>query len=182
MAQPSIRVVGVYSPAANADEYRAFLDREVRSRNPVNFSEEAKAFLRRTGREGEIVELPLDELDDIREHLDRELSAAVLVEALVEHADDSFNVGEFIQADPERPPGSWQVAWCEKYLTPDGSRLLGECSFNQLPSDPCFRVVFYIHEWKQELGLNGPYGALELPAVQPMPARLWCLAPYEEVD
>ena len=62
-----------------------------------------------------------------------------------------------------------------------GAVLLGEFGFDEVPSEPCFRVAFYIHYWKHENGLNGPYGSLELPPVQPMPQRLWQLAPYEQI-
>jgi len=44
---PKLRVLGVYSPKAAWPEYNAFLNREVASQNPINFSEETKAFLKR---------------------------------------------------------------------------------------------------------------------------------------
>jgi hypothetical protein len=182
MQPPKIKVLGLYSPAANAVEYEAFLDKEVASRNPINFSERTKAFLRRVGREDEIVDLPTESLQEIRQDLGRDLSNAVLVEVLVEEPDDGFDVGDFIQPNPARPPGSWQVAWCEKYLTPDGTSLLGDYGYNEVPTEPPLRIAFYIHDWKPENGLNGPYGALALPPMEPMPIRLWRLVPYEQVD
>ena len=163
-------------------EYNAFLDREVASQNPINFSEETKAFLKRVGREDEIVDLPPEELEERRDDLDRELSTAVLVEVLVRNPDSEFTVGAFIQKKDNVPPGQWQVGWCEKFLTTDGEQLLGEYSYNQVPSDESFRVVFYIHSWAHEYGLYGPYGPIAVPSIQPMPERLWRLAPYETVD
>ena len=179
---PTFRVMGVYSPRANHAEYEAFLSREVAARNPIKFSAEPKAFLTRVGRAAEIVPLSKDELAEVREDLDRELSAAVLVEVLVESANKPFRVGEFTQPNPAVPPGSWQVAWCEKFLTPDGTALLEKPPFNKLPSEGQYRIAFYIHDWKQELGLTGPYGRLTVPQIEPMPSRLWKLAPYEQVD
>lgn len=179
---PKVQVVGVYSPSASRAEYEAFVNREVESRNPINFSDETKAFLRRVGRAAEIVELSSEELAEIREDLERELSSAALVEVLVTNPDSSLSIGAFVQPNPTLPPGQWQVAWCEKFLTSDGTALLGDFAFNQLPAEKNYRIAFYIHDWKHEQGLTGPYGPLELPPIEPMPSRLWKLAPYEQVD
>lgn len=166
MASSSVKVLGVYSPRESASNFHTFLDTEAASRL----------------RDDEIVDPSPETVTEIRENLERELGNAVLVEALVEHPDEGFSMGAFTQPDPDMPSVNWQVAWCEKFLTPDGSRLLGEYGFYEVPSEPCFRVAFYIHYWNHENGLNGPYGALELPPVQPMPQRLWQLAPYEQTD
>ena len=182
MPEPSVRILGVYSPIGNASEYAAFVELEVASQNPINFSQETKDFLKKVGREDEIVALSVDELNETREYFEREFSTAVLIEALVENPNEEFDVGKFIQPNPGAPESFWQVAWCEKYLSPDGSAILGQYSFNETPTEPRFRVAFYIHDWEHANGLKGPYGALELPPVEPMPERLWKLAPYEHVD
>jgi len=179
---PIIEVVGVYSPSASRAEYEAFLAAQVASRNPINFSDETKAFLSRVGRADEIVDLHADELAEIREDLERELGGAALVETLVTEPDSQFSIAAFVQPNPALPAGQWQVAWCEKYLTADGTTSLGDFAFNERPSESQYRVAFYIHDWRHELGLNGPYGNLALPRLEPMPPRLWKLAPYEQVD
>ena len=176
---PKLRVLGVYSSKAAWPEYNAFLNREVASQNPINFSEETKAFLKRVGRGNEIVELSPEELLERRNDLDRELSTAVLVEILVENPDSNFTLGAFTQQRNNVPSGQWQVAWCEKFLATDGERLLGEYSYNEVPTDQSFRVVFYVHNWVHECGLHGPYGPMVISSIQPMPERLWRLAPYE---
>ena len=164
MTAPHVKVLGIYSLRENSSDFQALLD-EVVSRYP-----------------DEIADLSPEELADMREELKQNLGGAVLVEALVTEPDEAFSIGAFVHPNPDLPSINWQVAWCEKYLTPDGDRLLGEYRFNDVPSEPRFRVAFYIHFWKHENGLNGPYGALELPPVQPMPQRLWQLVPYEQVD
>jgi hypothetical protein len=165
MASPLIKILGVYSPRQNASDFQAFVDATFHGLDDAD----------------EIGDLSPEARTEIRKDIERELGGAVLVEALVEHPDETFSMGAFVHPDPELPSINWQVAWCEKYLTPDGDRLLGEYLFDEVPSEPCFRVAFYIHYWKHENGLNGLYGALELPPVQPMPKRLWQLAPYEQV-
>jgi len=179
---PIVEVVGVYSPSASRAEYEAFLSAEITSRNPINFSEETKALLTRVGRANEIVELSAEDLAEIRDDLERDLASAALVEVLVTKPDGKFSIGAFVQPNPALPVGHWQVAWCEKFLTADGAASLGEYAFNELPTEAQYRVVFYIHDWCHEHGLDGPYGPLPLPKIEPMPSRLWKLAPYEKVD
>ena len=179
---PIVSVVGVYSPSANRVEYEAFIAREVAARNPINFSDETKAFLTRLGRAAEIVALSPDELIEIREGLERDLANAALVEVLVSNPDSSFSIDAFQQPNPDLAEGQWQVAWCEKFLTTDGTARLAELKSNELPTEKHYRVAFYIHDWKHERGLHGPYGPLQLPSPEPMPSRLWKLAPYEQVD
>jgi hypothetical protein len=165
VAAPNVKILGVYSPLASASEFQAFLEAWTDGLD-----------------EDEIEDMSPEELRNMRQNLERELGNAVLVEALVESADETFSMEAFAQPDPELPSTNWQVAWCEKYLTPDGSRLLGDYRSYEVPSEPHFRVAFYVHYWKHKNGLNGPYGALELPEIEPMPARLWQLAPYETTD
>jgi hypothetical protein len=179
---PSIKIIGVYSPTADRLAYDAFIQAEVNSQNPINFSEETKAFLRRVGREAEIVALSPEELDERREYLEQELSSAALIEVLVDEPDSRFSVGHFIQPNAQLPRGLWQVAWCEKFLTEDGEQSLGEFNFNEKPTEGRYRIAFYIHSWNSQLGLLSTYGPLDLPLPSPMPARLWRLAPYEQVD
>jgi hypothetical protein len=59
--------------------------------------------------------------------------------------------------------------------------MIGKGSREQPESD-CFRLTFYIHFWKDELGLSSSYGALACPSPQAVPERLWRLAPYEMPD
>jgi hypothetical protein len=164
VAAPSVKVLGVYSPRESASEFQTFLDTAADRLD-----------------EDEIDDMTPEELAEMRANLERELGNAVLVEALVEDCDETFSIGSFTQPDPDLPSSNWQVAWCEKYLSPDGIRPLGEYRFGEAPTEPCFRVAFYIHYWNHENGLDGPYGPLELTPVQPMPARLWQLSRYEPV-
>ena len=182
MPATSIRVVGVYSPTADAERYNSFVQEQVDRQNPINFSDELKAFLKRAGRESEIVALPEDELQERREYFEQEFAGVAQIEVLIENPDGSFKIGDFQQIDPAVPSNRWQVAWSERFLTPDGEQLLGEYQFNELPTENIYRVVFFIHSWRQELGLNSTYGPLTLVPQMPIPERLWLLAPFELVD
>jgi hypothetical protein len=182
MAQPRISLIGVYIPTLDADRYRAFVDQEVSSQNPINFSDELKDFLKRVGRGDAIVALEPEELEERREYFEQEFGSVAQIEVLVEDPDSKFSVGDFQQVDPSIPSSRWQVAWAEKFLTPDGSELLGEYRFNDLPNERSYRVVFFIHDWKHHLGLNSSYGPLALVEPTPIPERLWQIAPFELVD
>jgi hypothetical protein len=77
---------------------------------------------------------------------------------------------------------SWQVAWAEAYLTPDGQSRLEDPRWGEPPQATDFRVAFFIHWWEEEVPLVSSYGELRCPAVQEMPGRLRTLVPYEPVD
>jgi len=182
MRHPQLRVIGIYIPTLDEVRYRAFVEQEVARQNPINFSDELKGFMKRVGRESEIVSLSPDELEERREYFEQEFAGVAQIEVVVENPDSKFSIGDFQQVDPSVPSARWQVAWGEKFLSLDGSRLLGEYGFNELPVEPSYRVVFFIHSWKEELGLNSSYGRLPLVGSLPVPKRLWQLAPFELVD
>lgn len=182
MLTPSICVVGVHIPTLDRARYDAFVQEQVNRQNPINFSTELKAFLKRVGRESEIVALSAEELQERREYFEQEFSGVAQIEVLVRNPDANFKLADFQQINPSIPSNRWQVAWCEKFLTPDGQALLGEYPFNRLPTEDVYRVAFFIHSWKHELGLNSTYGPLSLVPATSIPERLWQLAPFELVD
>jgi len=178
--EPRIEVLGLYSPIANRAAYERCVAAYVADCDPSNLSESMRAFFVSKGRRGE--PLTPEEREDAAGYIERSLSEAVYVEALVTNADERFDAGDFQQPDPSLPPGQTQVAWNEIYLSKDGEAVLsGRCP-PQFPSDEQFRVVFVIHRWKPHLPLESSYGELACPDVQPLPDRLWRLAPYEMVD
>jgi hypothetical protein len=182
MPNPRISVVGVYSPTLDKPRYDSFVEEQVDRQNPINFSDELKSFLKRVGRESEIVAFSTEELDERREYFEQEFAGVAQVEVLVEDPDALFKVGDFQQVDPSAPSSRWQVAWNEKFLTFDGAQVLGEYSFNELPTESRYRITFFVHAWRHDLGLNSSYGPVSLPPLSPIPERVWQLAPFEVVD
>jgi len=179
---PSIEVVGLYSLSGNHVEYTRFIQEQVASHDPANFTEELKALFRRLGRGDDLRPFTDEDRMELEADFRYHMVAAVVVEALVSHADGNFNVGGFVQPDPSKPESLWQVAWNEKFLTIDGEALLDERRPSDLPDAVQFRIAFVIHFWKPDLPLHSSYGALSLPPIQPLPERLWRLAPYERPD
>jgi hypothetical protein len=115
-------------------------------------------------------------------HTRAQLESAVLFEALVSGADADFDVGDFAQEDPQLPRDTWQAAWAEAYLSPDGEELLAERGGSPSPGQLNFRIAFYMHYWKPGQPLFSSYGPLATPPPSRMPERLKRLAPYEFVD
>jgi len=109
-----------------------------------------------------------------------QLSSVVLVEVIVRNRDDTFDVGEFIQAQDGVPEADWQAAWAEAYLTPDGEALAVERW--SAPPTGDLRIAFFMHFWQPDKPLHTSYGEVACPAVGEMPARLARLVPYETVD
>ncbi|HEY4370354.1 MAG TPA: hypothetical protein VGN52_00300 [Burkholderiales bacterium] len=101
---------------------------------------------------------------------------------MVSNADGRFDPGDFIQPDPDMPPGQEQVAWNETYLAEDGESVIAGYPLPDIPKQDRYRVVFVIHCWKPQLALESSYGTLACPAIQALPDRLWRLVPYEPVD
>jgi hypothetical protein len=176
---PSVSILGAYSFSADKGAYARFIREMIEANDPPNFSEDLKAFLRKVGRGDEIQPLT-DEArqeweDDLRHHMDD----AALFEVQVTNPDAKFRIDDFVQADPSRPKEQWQVAWEEKFLTTDGETLIHTDRGRKLPEAGQYRVAFVIHFWKSGLPLNSSYGELHAPPVQPLPERLWRLAPYD---
>jgi hypothetical protein len=172
---PSL-ILGAYSFSADRTAYARFIRELIDSHDPPNFSEEVKTLLRRRG--DEIVPLTPEERqkweDDLRFYMD---DAAVL-EALVENPDARFDPRDFTQIDPSNPKDHSEMAWNETFLTADGETVIDTDYKQRLPAAERYRVVFVIHRWERRLPLGSSYGELRPPPMQPLPERLWRLAPY----
>lgn len=176
---PRIEVIGLYSFIANQSDYSRFIQEQVAFRDPANLDEREKALFGGLGRGDSLRPFTDEDRLKVEKEYHDLMAEAVVVEALVTHADASFNVDAFVQQDPSQPEGRWQVAWNEKFLTVDGETLHDKQTLGEAPDEEQFRVVFVIHFWRPHLPLHSSYGELALPPIQPLPERLWRLAPYE---
>jgi hypothetical protein len=174
---PSLKVIGLYSLSSDRKAYLRFIKEQIDASDPANFSEDVREKLRRLGHEPQpyTAEDRQEKEEDLRYHMDE----AAVVEVLVTNPDTHFDVGKFVQPDPARSENFWQVAWNEKFLTSDGETLIKLDRTQKLPNASQYRVVFVIHFWLPTQPLRSSYGELALPAMQPLPERLWRLAPYE---
>ena len=157
MNEPQIEVLGVYRIPVTDELFREQFD--ILYGCPMSKHERARA--ERQCRE--------------------QVSSIVMVEAIVRHRDDRFDVGQFSQRQDAVPEGNSQVAWAEAYLTPDGEALLVE-RWSEPPQSGDLRVGFFLHFWQSDRPLRSSYGDVACPAVQEMPDRLARLVPYEAVD
>lgn len=173
----SLKVVGLYSLSADKEAYSRFIKEKIETNDPANFSEDVKEKLRRLGRDPQpnTAEDRREEEKNLRSYMDE----AAVLEVMVTNPDASFDIGKFIQPDPAKSERFWQVAWNEKFLTPDGDALIALNRTQKLPYVSQYRVVFVIHYWQPNQPLQSSYGELALPARQPLPERLWRLTPYE---
>lgn len=176
---PSLKILGAYSYSADEVAYTRFIRELIDFHDPPNFSEELKAFLRSVGRGGEIVPLTDEDRQEWENDLRRNMDDAAVFEVQVTNPDAKFSMSDFVQADPSRPKEQWQVAWDETFLTTDGETVIDIGRGRRLPEARQYRVVFVIHSWKPGLPLGSSYGELQPPPMQPLPERLWRLAPYD---
>ena len=176
---PSLKVIGLYSLSADKEAYSRFIREKIAFHDPANFSEEHKALFRRLGRGDALDPFTDEDRKEWEDHLRHHMDDAAMLEVLVSNPDKNFDVGAFVQPDPSQAESFWQVAWNEKFLTSDGEKLLEHDRKSKLPDVKQYRVVFVIHFWKPDLPLRSSYGELAPPSIQPLPERLWRLAPYE---
>ena len=176
---PTLEIIGVYSLTADADACRRFIIAEVNKQASAVSTEEQKAALRRMGREDLLKPYTVEEKDEMAGELYDHLADATMLEVLVGNPISNFDVWAFVQPNPAQPETLWQVAWNEKFLTVDGEALMEVGPRAKAPDAPEFRVAFIIHGWRPDLPPLR-YGERELspPAIQPLPERLWRLAPY----
>jgi hypothetical protein len=174
---PSLKVIGLYSLSMDREAYSRFIKDQIAANDPASFSEDVKEKLRRFGRDPQPYTAQDRQEDErnLRFHMDK----AAAFEVMVTNPDANFNVGKFIQPDPTKSENFWQVAWNEKFLTPDGETLIELNRTQKLPTASQYRIVFVIHFWKPNQPLRSSYGELALPSIQPLPERLWRLTPYE---
>lgn len=88
---------------------------------------------------------------------------------------------EISGADKYFEPGVFESAWEPAFLAADGQSVIAEF-VNELPEGEPFRLVFWIHDWDERSTLNGPEGPVQIGELDPVPERLWSLAPYAIVD
>ena len=86
---------------------------------------------------------------------------------LVSNRDEQFEMIKFFQSDSLEKLGFGYVAWNETYLSADGLAVLAGYPMPSVPKESCFRIVFFIHYWKNGHPLHSPYGDLQLPEITP---------------
>jgi hypothetical protein len=110
------------------------------------------------------------------------LESTVLVEVLVTNRDQRFDPEDFTQDSTKKGGHISGSMFDVRYLTPDGTRVIGE-DMESLPEDiDSFRVAMYLRCWDQTRPLLSTYGELKCPAVTDMPERLQRLASYYPSD
>ena len=89
---PALKILGLYSPKANEAEYRAVVEKYIAESDPANLDQETKDFLKRFGRDSELI--PFDDADraSLREEIEGELGSAAYLEVLVYHPDERFEM------------------------------------------------------------------------------------------
>jgi len=103
----------------------------------------------------------------------------VLIEALAHDASGSFKMREIGQqmAATEKFAGNFQCAYDEALLSADGETLI-EKRRKCVHGTGTLRFAFYLHFYDASKALATPFGEVVGPSIQPVPARLMMLVPY----
>jgi hypothetical protein len=106
----------------------------------------------------------------------------VLIEALVEHIDTRFKMGEFGQLYTRGDyPDNFQCAYDEALLSPDGKAVI-ERSMHCVKGSGILRFAFYLHFYDADRPLQWSYGEVQCPPIEPAPRRLRSLVPYRPTN
>ncbi|BET26674.1 hypothetical protein EV673_0209 [Limnobacter thiooxidans] len=116
-----------------------------------------------------------DRAAELPGELEKAISSAALFEVLVEDHTGEFDPYEISEKE------TTSVAWEPAYLSVDGVESIAQ-NVSKPREVNRFRVAFYVHDWPEEGELTGPNGPLAHPTFQPVPERLWTLAPYDLLD
>lgn len=102
-----------------------------------------------------------------------EMSSAVLVEVIIEGADERYTADDFSQPDCD------QAAYMETYLSRDGTSVISEYD---RPAGDFLRVVFFLHFFDATKPLKTSYGEVSVQTPTEIPQRLSRIIRYEPVD
>lgn len=107
---------------------------------------------------------------------------ASIVEVVVKKRHSEFDMGDFSQAQENRPRESWQAPFNEKYLDEEGENIIGDW-FNE-PTDnlETTRVAFFIYFLDTNKPLVTPFEEVNLPEKCPIPIRLAGKMPFEDPE
>ncbi|MFZ4286522.1 hypothetical protein [Variovorax sp. HJSM1_2] len=165
-----ITVVNAYLPRLDQAGISRFIERDIDDWRRSVPELQAKGFFRDLTSED--VDLRCEEM---REDLDADLQQAALFELQI-----TGNRGTLEPSDIGNPVTGLQ-GWEPAFLSADGAEVVHE-GYQVPPTLGDFRLVFWIHDWADSAFLFSPWGNLILPTFQPVPERLWRLAPYSPLD
>lgn len=102
-----------------------------------------------------------------------------LVELLICKKVSEIEIGEFTQFVENQPRLNWQSPFSEKYLSTDGTEIIGD--EDNLPDDlnETTRLIFFFYFLDLNKSLITPFGQLELTEKDNQPKRISELMKYE---
>jgi len=112
------------------------------------------------------------------EYTPQHFNKLVLIEAVVEGLEESFDMGEFGQIVTLAPyPEHMQVGYDEGLLSADGETLI-QRRMDCVQGTGALRFAVYLHEYDPNRPLKWQHGEVTAPPIQDIPARLLMLMPY----
>ena len=103
-----------------------------------------------------------------------------LIEVVVSGADERFDVGDFTQEMEFAEEETWQVAYDEAFLSPDGLSLVRR-DIGCADAVSGGRICFYFHLYDPGRPMLWTYGEFLCPAPVPIPEHLAALVPYAPI-
>ena len=106
---------------------------------------------------------------------------ALLVEVIINEFPDCIDFLSFCVPDNTIDKSSWQVAYMEQFLNPDGTDKL--CETYDIPTEQIkpTRLAFFLFKTDNH-ELSTPYGGCSLKNLQKLPDRLSKFIDFHEFD
>jgi hypothetical protein len=112
--------------------------------------------------------------DETRKHFD----GLALIEATVSGHEGEFNFGEFGQWHTDfGPEGMMMCGYDEALLSADGTEVI-ERDMGCVNGTGTLRFAVYLHFYDPTMPLKWQLGEIECPPIEPAPARLMRVLPY----
>lgn len=102
-----------------------------------------------------------------------------LIEGVVESPEGRMDFGKFGQMHLDAPddPSRMMVGYDEALLSADGETLI-ERDMDCVQGTGPLRFAVYLHFYDPERPIQWEHGAVNAPSIEPAPARLMALVPY----
>ena len=103
-----------------------------------------------------------------------------LIELGIKTNHENIDLGQFTQTQDGIDRMEWQSPWDEKFLSKDGTKIIGDWMDSPTDTSDFTRLAFFLHFIAFDNPLVTPFGEMVLSNPEKMPTRISSLIEYEK--